>query len=92
MNIKWFHTVLLLGLLWVSGGCDKDRPNPPDNPPDPPPKTCSLTVNVTGGGVVSSQPAGIQCGAQCQATFPCGESVRLTASMSSSTQIGRAHV
>ena len=38
MNIKWFHTVLLLGLLWVSGGCDKDRSNPPDNPPDPPPK------------------------------------------------------
>lgn len=39
----------------------------------------ALVVNVVGSGTVSSQPAGIQCGATCSADFTDGTTVVLTA-------------
>jgi uncharacterized repeat protein (TIGR01451 family) len=41
--------------------------------------TRPLTVNVTGGGVVTSQPSGINCGVTCVAYFTQGTVVTLTA-------------
>jgi len=41
--------------------------------------TATLSVNKTGTGVVSSNPAGINCGASCSATFTVGTTVTLTA-------------
>jgi Divergent InlB B-repeat domain len=40
----------------------------------------ALSVAVTGGGSVSSQPAGISCGSTCSANFAAATSVVLTAS------------
>lgn len=47
-------------------------------------QTFTLTVNKTGsgGGTVTSQPAGINCGATCNANFTVGQAVTLTASVS----------
>lgn len=39
-----------------------------------------LSVSRTGGGVVTSEPAGIYCGAQCSRSFDLGSAVTLTAS------------
>jgi hypothetical protein len=39
----------------------------------------SVTRNGSGGGTVTSQPAGIDCGVVCTASFPVGNSVTLTA-------------
>ena len=41
--------------------------------------TFNLTVNKTGNGSVSSDPAGIDCGANCAASFNSGTVVNLTA-------------
>jgi hypothetical protein len=49
-------------------------------PPPPPPARFSLAVAVTGNGSVSSQPAGIDCGATCSAEVTTGTRVTLTAS------------
>jgi hypothetical protein len=40
----------------------------------------ALSVVVSGGGSVSSKPAGIDCGATCSASFDAGTAVTLTAS------------
>lgn len=42
-----------------------------------------LTVTKSGNGTVTSSPSGINCGANCSATFPGGTSVVLTATTSS---------
>jgi hypothetical protein len=42
----------------------------------------SLLKSGTGAGVVSSSPSGISCGASCNANFPSGSTVVLTASAS----------
>jgi hypothetical protein len=39
----------------------------------------TITVNLTGAGSVTSAPAGIDCGASCQASFAAGTQVTLTA-------------
>jgi len=46
-----------------------------------PPPTFALTVSKTGagGGMVTSNPAGISCGASCSASFNSGTTVTLTA-------------
>ena len=51
-------------------------------PAAPPPPPTSLTVAIagTGGGTVTSNPAGITCPTTCSATFTSGSSVTLTAS------------
>lgn len=46
------------------------------------PTSFALEVTVTGSGVVSSQPAGIQCGSNCTASFAASTSVVLTATPS----------
>ena len=41
--------------------------------------TLTITKQGLGSGIVSSSPAGISCGNSCQATFPIGSNVTLTA-------------
>ena len=52
--------------------------------PASPPTANKLTVSLsgTGSGVVTSSPAGINCGAACSASFPTGTTVLLTATAS----------
>jgi len=55
-------------------------PPPPVTPPTPvTPKTFALKVGYVGDGRITSQPAGIDCGASCQATYQEGERITLTA-------------
>lgn len=53
----------------------KDTPTPPT----PPASDKKLTVDKSAGGSVSSDPAGIDCGSSCEANFPSGSKVKLTA-------------
>jgi hypothetical protein len=48
-----------------------------------PPVMFPLSVTVTGGGSVASQPTGISCGTTCTAQFASGTSVTLTATPAS---------
>ena len=48
----------------------------------------SLDITVTGDGIVSSSPAGIDCPGVCSADFVTGTMVTLTASKDSSTFVG----
>lgn len=61
----------------------------PGDPPDPtatvtitnfsaPTAAFELTVSTTGDGTVTSDPAGIDCGADCSETYPDGTEVTLT--------------
>ncbi|MEZ4363002.1 MAG: hypothetical protein R3B48_22615 [Kofleriaceae bacterium] len=50
-----------------------------DASPPPPPPPSTLAVAKLGEGVVTSSPAGLDCGAICSAVFPSGTSVTLTA-------------
>jgi len=43
------------------------------------PNTNLVMLNIVGSGTVSSNPAGIQCSANCSAAFPAGSSVTLSA-------------
>ncbi len=43
----------------------------------------TLSITVTGGGAVSSDPAGINCGTACSANYAAGTSVTLTATPAS---------
>jgi uncharacterized repeat protein (TIGR03803 family) len=45
--------------------------------------TLSLSLNGSGGGKVTSSPAGIDCGSTCSASFPAGTQVTLGASSAS---------
>jgi hypothetical protein len=49
------------------------------SPPGAPPAQFTLAVTVNGNGSVSSLPAGILCGATCNASFDDGTAVTLTA-------------
>ncbi|MBI3899895.1 MAG: hypothetical protein HY308_16595 [Gammaproteobacteria bacterium] len=52
-----------------------------------PASTYALTVNVTGGGTVSSAPSGIDnCSSNCNHSYSSGVSVRLTASVSAGNE------
>jgi hypothetical protein len=52
--------------------------------------THNLSVNVTGGanGVITSAPAGINCGTTCSAAFSAGSSVALTAAPNAGHSFG----
>ncbi|MEO0365851.1 MAG: PKD domain-containing protein [Pseudomonadota bacterium] len=50
-----------------------------DESTEPMPVLRTLTVEVSGQGVVSSSPAGIDCGSTCQAAFEQGSEIMLTA-------------
>ena len=86
-----FATVFVLVLLFalVLTGCQglsgakpsgppPPPPPPPTPPPPPPPPSFQLTLTVTGAGTVTSNPAGINCGQTCTASFPSGTAVTLT--------------
>lgn len=46
-------------------------------------KQYGLTVSVGGAGIISSAPAGISCGSTCNASYPSGTSVALSAAPAS---------
>lgn len=50
--------------------------------------TQRLTVTVSGSGVVTSQPLGINCGTQCTAEFTAGSKVTLTATAGKGAKFG----
>jgi hypothetical protein len=50
----------------------------------------ALSVSVTGAGTIYSQPAGIYCGLACDAAFPDGTTVTLTAAGGTPTAWGGA--
>jgi len=60
-------------------------PTPADPPvvPAPGASAYTLTVANSGGGIVTSLPAGITCGATCSASFTSGQGVTLSATASS---------
>jgi subtilisin len=82
---------------WATGGaCSGSWRNDPDGVAEPMVNaaravsgasqqtvTHSLSVTVSGSGSVGSDPAGIDCGSACQATFAAGTSVVLTATAGS---------
>jgi hypothetical protein len=53
-----------------------------------PEATLTVSSSGSGGGAVSSTPAGIDCGSTCSAPFPLGTSVTLTAAADSSSAFG----
>jgi hypothetical protein len=60
-------------------------------PPPPPPGTFTLTVNKvqnSGTGSITSNPAGINCGTTCTASFPANTSVTLIATASTGQFLG----
>jgi phospholipase C len=61
---------LAITLSGCGGGVQESAPKPTD---------FSLTVSTSGSGIVSSTPAGINCGTTCSASFAAGSSVTLTA-------------
>lgn len=71
----------------VPAGCLKDgaimNPDPLENG-----STHTLSVSNTGGGTITSEPAGIDCGTQCTMTVPEGNSVTLTAQPSAGFSFG----
>jgi phospholipase C len=71
--------LLLLFFSVAMSGCGGG----PSNPSPPPPNQVRLTVSVTGSGIVTSNPAGINCPDTCTANFPSGTSVTLTAAAAS---------
>src|SRR5207253_5889378 len=98
-----FATVFVLVLLFalVLTGCQglsgatpsappPPPPPPPTPPPPPPPPSFQLTLTVTGAGTVTSNPAGINCGQTCTASFPSGTAVTLTDRKS--TRLNSSHV
>lgn len=50
--------------------------------------TLSVTSGGNGGGVITSQPVGINCGTACSSGFPVGTSVVLTAAPSTGSTFG----
>jgi hypothetical protein len=43
------------------------------------PGTLTLTTNVSGGGAITSDPAGVNCGSSCQTAMPINTNITLTA-------------
>jgi len=70
---------LVLAALALSScsGVGGNRPSAPTPPPTP--TSVQLTVSKMGSGTITSNPAGINCGSTCTATFNSGTTVTLTA-------------
>jgi parallel beta-helix repeat protein len=67
---------LVLGILLLASGCsDNDDPDGNSNTPS----LVTLSVSTSGNGRISSTPAGIQCGQNCDHDFDTGSNVTLTA-------------
>ena len=61
--------------------------NMPKSTPTPPTTSYQLSVQSSGsgGGTITSSPAGVNCGQTCSATFPSGTAVVLTATANSTS-------
>lgn len=84
MNAKQnglLSALLSVVLLSACGGGGSDVPVPPA------PGVRSLTINLSGNGLVGSQPDGINCGSDCMADFADGTVVTLTATPGSRQQL-----
>ena len=66
-------------VLTACGGGGQSQNTSPGPGPGPGPTTLQLSVSATTGGMVTSTPAGINCGQTCSASFNDGTSVTLTA-------------
>jgi len=66
---------------FACGGSSASNPRGSGGPPAS--STATLSVTVSGAGSVTSNPAGIDCGATCSMTFAQGTSVVLTAAAGS---------
>ena len=66
----WFMALLLAIFI---AGCSSSEPS----------QVYTLNVTNTGGGTVTSSPAGIDCGSTCSASFTSGTSVSLSATANS---------
>ena len=79
----------LLSILLLSGcGGGSSTPTPP---PPPPPVPVQVTVTLSGsggGGIVTSAPAGIDCGTTCSHTFAAGTQVTLNATPATGFSFG----
>ena len=76
VNALWAAATVAVALAGCGGGGGGGGSTPPAPPP---PARFALSVAVTGNGSVTSQPAGIDCGATCSAQVTAGTSVTLTA-------------
>ncbi|MGD9216534.1 MAG: right-handed parallel beta-helix repeat-containing protein [Desulfobacteraceae bacterium] len=65
---RFYLILLTIGFLLLGVGCKETET-----------ETKSLSVSVTGSGSVGSDPAGIDCGQNCQHDFTSGAQVTLTA-------------
>ncbi|MFO7545356.1 MAG: hypothetical protein R6W77_07645 [Trueperaceae bacterium] len=65
-SFAWFRGALLAGVLAALAACGGGT-------------SLSVILTGTGGGTVTSAPAGIACGATCTSAFDAGTSVTLTA-------------
>ncbi len=79
MRLNGVHGLGFLGVLLLLSACGSDGGETP--PPAAPPASVTLTVATAGGGtgVVTSNPAGINCGTACTLTVASGTVVTLTA-------------
>ena len=84
-RLRLFLAAPLLLLLSACGGGGGGSGGGTPAPPSPPPAPTRHALNVTlsGGGKVTSSPAGIDCGSTCSASFDAGTQVTLTASPAS---------
>lgn len=84
MNAKrtgLLSALLSVVLLAACGGNGSGAPTPPQ------PNARTLTVSLTGNGLISSQPAGIRCGSECVTDFAEGTVVTLTATPGARQQL-----
>jgi phospholipase C len=83
-RVQLFATLSLASLILLAGcgGGSQSTPDPSPGPPQPVTDQITVTVSGTGSGVVTSTPAGINCGTTCSATFNRGTSVQLAAAPS----------
>jgi Divergent InlB B-repeat domain len=77
LRLRLAASMLASALLCVS--CGGGGGSATDTPPGNGQTTASLSVSTAGNGSVVSEPAGIDCGATCQASYTAGSSVNLTA-------------
>ena len=73
------HAALLIFPLWLSG-CNDNSPSP--LPADGGANPLDLVVSITGSGLVTSNPAGIDCGSDCAESLAFGSNVTLSATTS----------
>jgi len=79
-GVRWWVGALCAGVL---AACGPEGPGSGPGTGSEGPTVQTLTIDLTGNGSVSSDPAGIDCGTICSAAFANGTSVTLTAKSAS---------